>query len=205
MDGEGELRPGLRDFLTPHDFVRRDDNLILVCNASGTSVDVLEVDRNDAKIRELRLDGGLAGSVALTPDGTLAFFIAPNQLLGAQTASLVWIDRAGNVERGGPALTTPTIAAVAADGTLIATSPDGIFAIGAGVVRWHRAAADTLAFVDRESTIVSATGATAIAFDVATGDDSWTLPIPSDHPTIASGGPGRVYVLTASSLTLIED
>lgn len=200
----GDCAVDYGDFLTPHDFVRRDDNLILVCNTSDHAVQVLEVDGTDARVSDKRIDGGLVGGVALAPNGTVAFFVSPDQIYDPPSASLVTIDRAGNVEMG-PSLTRPSIAAVAADGTLIATSSDSVVAIAANAVRWTQLTAGNLLFVDDATTIVDVNSTTAMALDVTTGNRLWTLSIPNDPMAIASGGPGRVYVLTMSSLTLIED
>ena len=55
----GDCDPGGSDFPAPHEFVRRGDHLILVCNAGGGGVEVLEVDADDAE--------GLGGSLRRLP------------------------------------------------------------------------------------------------------------------------------------------
>lgn len=61
-------------------------------------------------------------------------------------------------------------------------------------------------FVDSASSVVVATSEAAMAFDVVTGTKIWSVALPtSDIVAVASGGPGKVYVLQAGAITLLAD
>ncbi|HEX7602132.1 MAG TPA: PQQ-binding-like beta-propeller repeat protein, partial [Polyangiaceae bacterium] len=100
----------------------------------------------------------------------------------------------------------PRLRAVARDGTLVVTTKDELSAISNGAVRWRQPLVFDRLFVDSDNTIVAATGTSLGAFDVASGTKAWELPLPKEQVyELASAGPGKVYVLSASSLTLVSD
>ena len=107
---------------------------------------------------------------------------------------------------GVPTLSKPWLRAVARDGTLVVTTKDGLSAISKGAVRWQQPLVFDRLFVDSDHTIVAATGTSLVAFDVASGTKAWEVPLPKETAyDLASAGPGKVYVLSSSSLTLVSD
>ena len=201
----GDCDPGGSDFPAPHEFVRRGDHLVLVCNAASGGVEVLEVDADDAKVSDAFYDGSLFGRVALAPNGDLVFFTAPGQ--GKPVASLVTVARDGKGSSVGfPTLSQPWLRAIARDGTLVVTTKDGLGAVSGGAVRWQQPLVSDGLFVDSDHTIVATTGTSLVAFDVASGTKAWELALPKEQAyKLASAGPGKVYVLSSSSLTLVSD
>jgi outer membrane protein assembly factor BamB len=201
---KGVCDPGGNDFPAPHDFVRRDDHLLLVCNTKDSGVEVLEVDGSDAEVSNDFVDGELSGGVVIAGEGVLAFFVT----FDGESGSLVTFTRDHGSELDGPTLARASIAAVAKDGTLVVNTNDGVAAISDRSLRWQQQVTSPRAtFVDSDHTIITATNGTVVALDLASGSKIWEVALPTNDNvlSLASGGPGKIYALSETTLTLVSD
>ena len=59
--------------------------------------------------------------------------------------------------------------------------------------------------MDSDHTIIAASNGTVIGLDLASGAKLWEVALSEPIVSLASAGPGKIYALSETTLTLVSD